>query len=103
MTKAQEDKIQSLLEQYNDILLVSMRLAIAEDFINLVIVNREDTDFELSELLQNKDDLANYIMREFLRQNTSSVVDQLIGMDEPIPELKKRFRSKKNQTDKKTT
>ena len=53
MTKAQEDKIQSLLEQYNDILLVSMRLAIAEDFINLVIVNREDTDFELSELLQN--------------------------------------------------
>lgn len=103
MTKAQEDKIQSLLEQYNDILLVSMRLAIAEDFINLVIVNREDTDFELSELLQNKDDLSYYIMREFLRQNSSSVVDQLKGMDEPIPELKKRFRSKKNQTDKKTT
>lgn len=103
MTESQEQKIRELLEQYNDVLLVSMRLAIAEDFINLVIVNRDDTDFELSDLLKDKDAFSNYVMREFLRQNSSSVVDQLKGMDEPIPELKKRFRSKKKSTDKKTT
>jgi hypothetical protein len=103
MTTSQEKKIRDLLEQYNDILLVSMRLAIAEDFINLVIVNRDDTDFELAELLKDKEAFSNYVMREFLKQNSSSVVDQLKGMDEPIPELGKRFRSKKIQTDKKTT
>jgi hypothetical protein len=50
MTVNQEEKIKNLLEKYNDILLVSMRLAVAEDFIGLVILNKDDTDFELSKL-----------------------------------------------------
>ena len=98
MTRKQEKKIRNLLEQYNDILLVSMRLAIAEDFINLVIINKDDKDFELSELLQNKEAFSNYVMREFLKQNSSSVVDKLKGMDEPIPELKERFKTRKKNT-----
>ena len=103
MTEKQEKKIRDLLEQYNDILLVSMRLAIAEDFINLVIVNRADKDFELSHLLKDKEAFSNYVMKEFLRQNSSSVVDKLKGMDEPIPELKSRFKSKRKSSRNQTT
>ena len=52
MTKKQEGKIKGLLSKYNDILLVSMKLAVAEDFTNLVILNQDDKDFELSNLLK---------------------------------------------------
>lgn len=103
MTKNQEKKIKDLLEQYNDILLVSMRLAIAEDFINLIIVNRDDTDFELSDLLKDKDAFSAYVMKEFLKQNSSSVVDQLKTMDEPMPELKSRFKTRKKSSGDQTT
>ena len=40
-----QKKISELMAKYNDILLVSVRLAINEDFTNLVILNRDDTDF----------------------------------------------------------
>jgi hypothetical protein len=82
MTKKQEEKIKTLLTKYNDILLVSMRLAVAEDFTNLIILNKDDTDFELRELLQNKDDFTNHVMKEFLKQNSSSVVNELSSMQE---------------------
>ena len=39
MTPQQEDKITELIRKYNDILLISMRLAVAEDFLNLLIDN----------------------------------------------------------------
>ena len=73
MTPKQEEKIKSLLEKYNDILLVSMRLSVAEDFTGLVILNKDDTDFELSSLLQNKEGFSIYIMKEFLKQNSNPV------------------------------
>ena len=91
MTNQQEIKLKVLLEKYNDILMVSMRLAIAEDLINLVIVNKDDTDFELSDLMKNKEDLSNFIIREFLKQNSSSVINDLRTMEEPLKELKKKF------------
>lgn len=90
MTETQEEKIKKLIEKYNDILLVSMRLSISEDFTNLIILNRDDTDFELNNLLKDKDAFSNYIMKEFLKQNSSSVTKELRGMKERQVELNKR-------------
>lgn len=90
MTGIQEEKIKKLIEKYNDILLVSMRLSISEDFTNLIILNRDDTDFELNNLLKDKDAFSNYIMKEFLKQNSSSVTKELRGMEERQVELNKR-------------
>ena len=70
MTEEQQLKVKELLEKYNDILLVSMRLAVAEDFVNLIIQNKDDTDFSLSNVLEDKQALSDYIMREFLKQNS---------------------------------
>tara|TARA_B110000879_G_scaffold120010_1_gene159372 strand:- start:138 stop:428 length:291 start_codon:yes stop_codon:yes gene_type:complete len=94
MTPNQEQKIKSLLGKYNDILLVSMRLSVAEDFTGLVILNKDDTDFELSALLQNKEDFSNYIMKEFLKQNSNPVTSKLGEMDEPQLKLRKQTKIK---------
>jgi hypothetical protein len=93
MTTNQEKKLRDLLDKYNDVLLHSMRIAIAEDFINLMIQNRDDIEFELKDLLKNKDILYNVIMKEFLKRNSSSVVTQLRSMDEPF-EIKKKAKTK---------
>lgn len=94
MTTKQEEKIKELLHKYNDILLVSMKLAVAEDFTNLVILNKDDRDFELSNLLQNKDQFTNHIMKEFLRQNSSSVTHELSSMKEPVLKIRKQTKLK---------
>jgi hypothetical protein len=94
MTPKQEEKIKSLLEKYNDILLVSMRLSVAEDFTGLVILNKDDTDFELSSLLQNKEGFSNYIMKEFLKQNSNPVTSKLGEMAEPQLKLRKQTKIK---------
>lgn len=92
MTPAQEKKLNELLEKYNPVLLNSMRLAISEDLIDLIILNKDDQDFELSELLKDKNDLSKHIIRQFLKQNSSSaVLAELKEMDEPIKELRSRF------------
>jgi rRNA-processing protein FCF1 len=93
MTTNQEKKLRDLLDKYNDVLLHSMRIAIAEDFINLMIQNRDDIEFELKDLLKNKDILYNVIMKEFLKRNSSSVVTQLRSMDEPF-KIKKKAKTK---------
>lgn len=93
MTKDQEKKLNELLEKYNPILLNSMRLAISEDLINLIILNLDDKDFELSDLLKNKEELSVHIIRQFLKINSSSsVLKELKEMDEPIEDLKAKFR-----------
>ena len=94
MTSRQEKKIRELLNKYNDVLLHSMRLAIAEDFINLMILNRDDSDFELQGLMENKELFYNTIMKEFLKRNSSSVIAQLRSMDEPFELSKKSKRSR---------
>ena len=92
MTLSQEDKIKQLLEKYNDILLESMRLAVSEDLINLIIVNRDDSDFELNKLIQEKRAFSNYVLKQFFKQNNSSVLKDLGTMKEPISDLSSRFR-----------
>jgi len=94
MTKKQQDKIKMLLKKYNDILLVSMRLAVAEDFTGLVILNKDDTDFELSKLLQNKDEFSNYVLKEFLKNNSNSVTSELGKMDELKFNIQKQTKIK---------
>jgi hypothetical protein len=95
MTSHQETKIRELVEKYNDILLHSMRLAVAEDLINLMILNKDDSDFELKELLKDKTSFYNLILKEFLKKNSSSVLSELRDMDDPLEDLKliKRRRS----------
>ncbi len=97
MTEAQEQKIKELIVKYNDILLVSMRLAIAEDFVNLMVLNRDDSDFILKDLLNNKDEFNKLIMKEFLRKNRISVVDELKFMENSIPNFQ-YFLKKKPKT-----
>ena len=92
MTADQQQKIKNLIDKYNYILLNSMRLAVAEDFINLTILNRDDQDFELNEFLQNKEQYYNYILKEFLKKNSSSVVDELRNMEDPVKNIKDNMR-----------
>ena len=93
MTTIQQQKIKKLVSKYNDILLNSMRLAVAEDFINLMLLNREDSEFELKNLMEDKNDFYNAILKEFMKQNSSSVLEDLKKMEDPtfgIKILKKR-------------
>jgi len=90
MTPSQEEKIKSLLVKYNDVLLISMKLAVAEDFTNLLILNRDDADFELKDLLKDKEQFTSHVMKEFLKLNSSSVTNKLSSMDEPNISLGKK-------------
>jgi hypothetical protein len=95
MTLQQEEKITDLIRKYNDILLISMRLAVAEDFVNLLILNREDREFELSELLANKEELSNHIMKQFLKFNSSPILEELRNQPISSPKLRKSSGSKR--------
>ena len=95
MTQDQENKLKLLVQKYNDILLVSMKLAVAEDLINLIILNGDDKEFHLSNLLQEKDQLSTFIMKEFLNQNSSSVMNDLKIMEDPTVDLMKRISKKR--------
>lgn len=91
------------MNKYNDILLHSMRLAIAEDFVNLIILNRDDTEFELKDLLEKKEEYYPLLLKEFLRLNSSPVAAALKTMEDPIgPQFRKTkkttSKNAKNQT-----
>lgn len=81
MTKEQRSKVKDLLKKYNPVLLESMRNAIAEDFVNLIILNEEDKDFDLKNIIGEKAKFKDQVMREFLKMNSSSVVEELKQMD----------------------
>ena len=95
MNAEQEQKIKDLITKYNDILLVSMRLAIAEDFVNLMLLNRDDSEFILKDLFQNKEEFNKLIMKEFLKKNSSTVVQELKFMDNPLPDFQNLLTRKK--------
>ena len=90
MTPQQENKLKKLVDKYNDILLVSMKLAIAEDLINLMVLNRDDSEFVMKDLFENKEDFYNIIMKEFFIKNSSSVVQELKTMDHYKPKINAR-------------
>ncbi|MCE2743071.1 MAG: hypothetical protein LW701_05840 [Fluviicola sp.] len=95
MNAEQEQKIKDLISKYNDILLVSMRLAIAEDFVNLMLLNRDDSEFVLKDLFQNKEEFNKLIMKEFLKKNSSTVIQELKFMENPLPDFQNLLARKK--------
>ncbi len=95
ITEKQLQKIKTLLEKYNPILLNSMKLSISEDFFQLIIQNNDDTSFELSTLLQNKEHVNTLILKEFLKLNSSSsVLSALNEMDDPTKSIKDKIGTK---------
>lgn len=99
MTKSQEKKIKALIDKYNDILLISMRLAVTEDFVNLILLNRDDREFELKDLMADKQAFYNLVMKEFLKKNSSVVVHELKEMEDPLPQFRKnkKLQDKENK------
>jgi len=89
MNEDQKDKIKDLLEKYNEVLLMSMKLAVTEDFVNLLIVNGDDSDFELKDLIKEKGNFSTYVMKEFMKQNSSNIASKLKHMEEPKIEFNK--------------
>ena len=96
MNKEQEKKIKDLIVKYNDILLVSMRLAIAEDFVNLMIVNRDDSDFVLKDLFNDKEEFNKLILKEFLKKNRTSVTQELKYMKSTLPDFQNILKNAVN-------
>lgn len=70
-----KQKVSELIEKYNDILLASMKLALSEDLVNLIIANQDDKDFDLIDFVQNKKEFKSYVLKEFFRQNSSPLKD----------------------------
>jgi hypothetical protein len=91
MTPAQQQKLNELLTKYNDVLLNSMRLAVTEDLIGLIILNRDDENFELSDLMKDKTALSNYVIRQFLKENSGGVLKDLGKQEDPLQGMRERF------------
>lgn len=91
MNREEEKKIKVLIKKYNPVLLHSMSIALSEDLINLIISNQEDTDFKLRDVIADKDELREFVVKEFLKQNSSikDVIHELKSMDEIAMKLKK--------------
>lgn len=85
--------ISQLVKKYNSILLHSTQLAISEDLINLIIANREDKDFELTEFIKNKEDFKRYVVGEFFKLNNKTILSELSSMEESFKPTKKQKAS----------
>uniref|UniRef100_UPI00404AE355 hypothetical protein n=1 Tax=Fluviicola sp. TaxID=1917219 RepID=UPI00404AE355 len=66
-----------------------MRLAVAEDFTNLIVLNHDDSNFVLANLLKDKEQFNAFVFKEFMKNNSSSVIEELKTMDEPFELIKR--------------
>ncbi|MCB0483611.1 MAG: hypothetical protein KDC37_03525 [Flavobacteriales bacterium] len=82
LTDGEKEKVKLLIEKYNPVLLESVRNALTEDLFNLIIVNRDDSDFELSHLLRDRIALKRFVMHEFIKLNHNPVTAKLGEMEE---------------------
>lgn len=96
MNNKESEKIKSLLKKYNDILLNSMSIALSEDLINLIVVNGDDKDFELLELVKDKQKFRALVTTEFLKLNSNSVLDDMKLMDDDSPFQMIKNKNQKN-------
>jgi hypothetical protein len=87
-----KDKIKQLTLKYNDILLESIRIALSEDLINLIVVNQEDQDFGLVEFMSKKKEFKNFVLTEFLKNNSNPVIKELAEMEERQFKFKKKIK-----------
>lgn len=76
-----------------------MRLAVTEDLISLIILNKEDTEFKLSNLMKDKMTLSNYVIQEFLKQNSKGVLGDLGSLEDPLKDVRARFGHKQKKID----
>ena len=95
--KKELDKIKELVEKYNAILLNSMSIALAEDLINLIVVNGEDKDFELIELVKDKTKFRSLVTSEFLKINANSVLDDLKDMEDDLNFKMIKYKNQKSK------
>ena len=86
----QKRKIQQLIKKYNEILLESMKNAVAEDLFNLIVLNNDDKEGELRNTIKNKTEFKTMVMKEFLKYNGSQVTSELSTMREKRLSVKKR-------------
>ena len=91
MKSSEKYKIKALIKKYNPILRESVENALTEDLFNLIIVNRDDKNFELKELLQEKEQLKKNVMQEFIKLNNQPITSELKNMEEIS------FRKKKSK------
>ncbi len=82
MNVKEQHKLKKLIRKYNPILKESIQNAITEDLYNLIIVNGDDKDFELKDLLKEKEELKAFIMKEFIQLNNQPITSELKDMDE---------------------
>ena len=90
MNQKEKQIISKLVKKYNSILLHSTQIAVTEDLINLIISNREDENFELTEFIKNKEDFKKYVVGEFFKLNSSTVLSELSSMEETYRPKQKR-------------
>jgi hypothetical protein len=93
LTQKEKKTIDRLLRKYNRVLLHSMSIAVSEDFLNLIIVNNEDSTFELNHLLTDKFEFKRYVTTQFFKINGPSLAEELKGMEE----IKFSLKIKKNK------
>ncbi|MCB9360506.1 MAG: hypothetical protein H6587_07970 [Flavobacteriales bacterium] len=82
MTHKEENKLKRLIKKYNPILKESIESALTEDLYNLIIVNGDDKDFELKDLLQEKEQLKSFVLKEFILLNNKPITSELKNMEE---------------------
>jgi len=73
-------KVSKLVLKYNEVLKESMRNVVAEDLVNLIIVNGDDKEFELKDMISKK--------AKFKEMGNTCVfcgTDQKVGLDHDIP------------------
>ena len=75
-------KVAKLVSKYNDVLKESMRNVVAEDLVNLIIVNGDDKEFELKDMISKKAKFKEMVFREFMRLNSNVVTKELSEMEE---------------------
>ena len=67
-----------------------MQIAVTEDLINLIIANREDESFELTRFINNKEEFKKYVVGEFFKLNSKSILSELSTMEETYKPKQKR-------------
>jgi hypothetical protein len=82
MTGNNQHKLKELIKKYNSVLKESIEIALLEDLFNLIIVNGDDKNFELKDMLNEKEALKSIVMKEFIRLNNQPITSELKNMDE---------------------
>lgn len=70
-----------------------MSIALAEDLINLIVVNGEDKNFEVLDFVKDKTKFRAFVTNEFLKLNSGSVLDELKTMEDAF---ESKMTTKKN-------